>query len=473
MIRRRLGKNRKSCGVLRYDWRSFLALSLSILVTPVTQANVVGSDAQNFNPTTSGLDFVTVHSSETLEPGIFNFGVFINQAVNTLPYYDETDSQGRQTRVNPNDTVLGADVNMGVGLAKDWDIGISLPQVLNQSVEAGGQHLQFGQTGSTEVRLNSKYRLWGTSSYGVAVIGTASFNRIENNPYVGSGGGPTYTGELVADTTIKEIALAANVGYRWRKPGEKLPDFPLEPFHNQMIGSLAASYLLSSLDTKVIAEVFGNRPAEAVSYDINRQQSSAEALIGLKHDLSNSVAVHSGFGTELTNGVSSPDWRIYAGINWSVGPVFKRPEHPIKTTAATSGVTTFAQQTTDPFAGEISKDMERVVVHDILFEFDSDHLVKGEADKTLAKLVEYLNRAPKFTKMVIEGHSCSIGSKQYNLDLSRRRAQTIRRWLIDKFKLDGRKLEAVGYGPMHPLGDNGNFQGRQMNRRVEFKIYRQ
>lgn len=452
--------------------RCFLPLSLSILVTPDLFANVVGTDAQNFNPTTNGLDFVTVQSSETLEPGIFNFGVFINQAVNTLPYYDETDSGGRQSRVNPNDTVLGADVNMGVGLAPNWDLGISLPQVINQSVETGGQHVQFSQTGNTELRLNSKYRLWGASSYGVAVVGTASFNRIENNPYVGNGGGPTYTAELVGDTTISAVAIAANVGYRWRKPGEKLSDFPLEPFHNQMIGSVAASYLLSSLDTKVIAEVFGSRPAESVSYDINRQQSSAEALIGLKHDLTNSVAVHSGFGTELINGVSSPDWRIYAGINWAIGPVFKRPEHPIKT-SATSGITTLAQQTVDPFAGSPTKDVERVVVHDILFEFDSDHLVKGEADKTLAKLVEYLHKSPKFTRMVIEGHSCSIGSQEYNLDLSKRRAQTIRRWLIDKFKLDPKKVDAVGYGPTRPLGDNGNFQGRQMNRRVEFKIYRQ
>ena len=42
-------------------------------------ANVTGSDAQNFNPTTNGLDFVTVQSSSTLEPGVFNFGVFLNK----------------------------------------------------------------------------------------------------------------------------------------------------------------------------------------------------------------------------------------------------------------------------------------------------------------------------------------------------------------------------------------------------------
>ena len=41
----------------------------------VASANVIGNDTQNFNPTTNGLDFVTVQSSETLDPGIINFGL--------------------------------------------------------------------------------------------------------------------------------------------------------------------------------------------------------------------------------------------------------------------------------------------------------------------------------------------------------------------------------------------------------------
>ena len=470
----RAGKRMKSTNRFRLLPRAverFAALILSIFLTPVVSANVVGNDAQNFNATTSGLDFVTVHSSETLEPGIFNLGLFVNQAVNTLPYYDETDSGGRQTRINPNDALLGADINMGVGLMKNWDVGLSLPQVLYQSVNAGGSHIQFGQTGNTEIRANSKLRLWGTNSYGVAVVGSASFNRIQNNPYAGEGAGPTYTAELVADTTIRDIALAINLGYRWRNPGKKLEDFPLEPFSNQLIGSLAASYLLSSLDTKVIAEVYGAKPAQSVSYEFDRKQSSAEALLGIKHDITNNVALHSGFGTELLHGVSSPDWRIYAGINWSFGPKFNRPEHPVKTTA-TGGVTSLTQQTADPFSGDATADVERVIVYDVLFEYDSDHLVKGDAEKTLGRLVDYLNKSPKFKRVIIEGHTCTIGSKDYNMDLSRRRAQTIRRWLIEKFKVDPKKVDAVGYGPTKPIGDNGNFQGRQMNRRVEFKIFR-
>ena len=59
----------------------------SLLLSMPAVANVIGTDTQNFNTTTDGLDFVTVQSSKTLEPGIINFGFFLNYAVNTLPYF--------------------------------------------------------------------------------------------------------------------------------------------------------------------------------------------------------------------------------------------------------------------------------------------------------------------------------------------------------------------------------------------------
>ena len=91
-----------------------------------SDANVVGVDTQNFNPITDGLDYVTVHSSKTLEPGILNFGFFLNYAVNSLPNYENVSNQSRSKIV---DTLLSSDLNFGYGLSSFWDIGFSLPQV--------------------------------------------------------------------------------------------------------------------------------------------------------------------------------------------------------------------------------------------------------------------------------------------------------------------------------------------------------
>lgn len=63
-------------------------LSLFLLADFSASANMIGSDAQNFSPTQDGLDFVTVHSSETLDPGILNLGFFVNYAQNTFPAYE-------------------------------------------------------------------------------------------------------------------------------------------------------------------------------------------------------------------------------------------------------------------------------------------------------------------------------------------------------------------------------------------------
>ena len=54
-----------------------LALAASLLA-PVASANVVGGDLQNFNAVPEGIDFVTVQSSETLEPGFFNVSLMLN-----------------------------------------------------------------------------------------------------------------------------------------------------------------------------------------------------------------------------------------------------------------------------------------------------------------------------------------------------------------------------------------------------------
>jgi outer membrane protein OmpA-like peptidoglycan-associated protein len=87
-------------------------------------------------------------------------------------------------------------------------------------------------------------------------------------------------------------------------------------------------------------------------------------------------------------------------------------------------------------------------------------------------MAAYLNTKPVFTKLIIEGHTDSIGSDSYNTALSKRRAETIRKWLIDKYHLQADKIIAIGRGESMPIADNGNYQGRQLNRRVAFTIYR-
>lgn len=85
------------------------------LVTPAAQANVCGTDYQNFNPTTGGLDFVTVQSSETLSPCVINMGMFLNYAANSLTY-SKTLNTGYYAGQKRKDRTLAADLSAGMGL---------------------------------------------------------------------------------------------------------------------------------------------------------------------------------------------------------------------------------------------------------------------------------------------------------------------------------------------------------------------
>ena len=81
---------------------------------------------------------------------------------------------------------------------------------------------------------------------------------------------------------------------------------------------------------------------------------------------------------------------------------------------------------------------------DQLFAFDSAELQPGE---TLQKLVTLLKRNPK-AAFTIEGYTDSIGTPEYNLDLSQRRADSVRLYLIDVLGVNPAQVRARGYGAM-------------------------
>jgi len=447
-----LGNCRVYCnkyGRAKMTKTAYLVLtSLAFLSSLSAQANVIGTGAQNFNTITSGLDFVTVHSSETLKPGILNFGVFFNYAVNSLPYFEDLP----QGRTEFNDTLLGADFNFGLGLLQDWDIGISFPYVLSQTVTANTTYRgEFSKNGQTEVRVNSKVHLWGDDKQGLAVIGTINFNRIINNPYKGDPANPTYNLEFAYDRNIKRVNLALNLGHRWTLPGAAISGSPIEPLRNQWIASFGSSYLIPNVDTKLIAEIFSSIPTVNLSSDNDRSNSSLEIIGGVKHDFSQNLAGHFGGGTELLHGISSPDWRIYTGINFTFGPIYLADEKHYEIVR--------------------HKKVLRLVVGNILFGYDSDKM-EGNYRELLDSVTQYLKEGPQYAKLVVEGHTDSIGSADYNQRLSERRALAIVKELTSYYKISKSKVQAKGMGEEFPIADNGNYQGRTKNRRVEFRVLR-
>jgi len=104
----------------------------------------------------------------------------------------------------------------------------------------------------------------------------------------------------------------------------------------------------------------------------------------------------------------------------------------------------------------------------ILFDVNKSAL-RQPARINLEQLAVILNKYED-TEILIEGHTDSDGSEEYNMDLSIRRANSVGNWLAAQQVNPGR-LHLMGYGESQPIADNDTREGKQLNRRVEVAIY--
>jgi outer membrane protein OmpA-like peptidoglycan-associated protein len=105
---------------------------------------------------------------------------------------------------------------------------------------------------------------------------------------------------------------------------------------------------------------------------------------------------------------------------------------------------------------------------DVLFDFDKAD-IRADAAGALAKVATLIRNYPA-ARTQLTGHTDAVGAQDYNLALSRRRAEAVKRWLIEREKLDGARLEPRGSGETQPVATNDTEAGRQKNRRVEVLI---
>lgn len=111
-----------------------------------------------------------------------------------------------------------------------------------------------------------------------------------------------------------------------------------------------------------------------------------------------------------------------------------------------------------------------LTLSDLQFAFNSDQLTANGRDK-LDKNLEAL-RDTQIRSMIVEGHSDNVGADDYNQKLSAKRAETVKGILVDTLGLDPEQIKTIGYGKERPLKPNDTEAGRQANRRVELKIYK-
>jgi outer membrane protein OmpA-like peptidoglycan-associated protein len=107
----------------------------------------------------------------------------------------------------------------------------------------------------------------------------------------------------------------------------------------------------------------------------------------------------------------------------------------------------------------------RVATQGVLFDTGSDR-IRPESTPTLKEIGAMLKDHPEL-KLVIEGHTDDVGAAASNQSLSEKRAEAVRRYLVETYGVNKDRLQAKGFGASKPSTGNDTPEGRQQNRRVE------
>jgi outer membrane protein OmpA-like peptidoglycan-associated protein len=107
---------------------------------------------------------------------------------------------------------------------------------------------------------------------------------------------------------------------------------------------------------------------------------------------------------------------------------------------------------------------------DVLFDFDKA-TIRPDAATALARLATVIRGYPA-GRAEIQGHTDAKGNAAYNQRLSERRAEAVKRWLVEREKIAAGHLATRGFGKSRPVADNDTEARRQKNRRVEVVVHK-
>ncbi len=110
----------------------------------------------------------------------------------------------------------------------------------------------------------------------------------------------------------------------------------------------------------------------------------------------------------------------------------------------------------------------KIVLNNVFFDFDK-YEIQNASITELNRILE-LTKANSKIKIAIEGYTDNVGNDSYNMGLSQRRADAIKNYLIKNGVAESQISYSKGYGKANPIDTNDTKEGRQKNRRVEFKI---
>ncbi len=457
-------------------------------------------DAQRFRPAATSGGFVTVESGGVRDPvDPWSFGLWMHYANSPLVFVG-TDDDVEQRIVEHQ---LGVDATFSWAFASWFELGVDLPLGLQFGDDPRGGDVSTGTLG--DLRLVPKFGLLSDRADG---IGLAVIPELRV---------PTHLGDFAGGTRIPVFAPRLALDHRFGRTGfragtnvgvvvREATDLGNVHAGTELSASLALGYRFDG----------GRAPVEILAEGISGigltetdpEETALEALLGVRFDPTPDWAITGGGGMGILEGYGVPLFRVFLGLRWEPsahdqdrdGIPDERdtcPDLPEDLDGAEDedgcpegdddhdGVLDLDDDCPD--AAEVINGFEdedgcpdegpaRVVVEEgrltilenIRFETNSDRIAP-ESRGILDQIVLTMRAHEEIRRVRIEGHTDSTGSRDHNVRLSRRRAEAVRRYLV-QHGIGGGRVEAEGYGPDRPIESNDSESGRSRNRRVEFVI---
>lgn len=420
-------------------------------------------DMSIFDPPTDGGRFVNLHDSETLLRGRWNVGFFLDYGHKPLTL--------RFTTVGPPVTSARFDVVAsqltgtfvgGIGITDWWGVGVGVPvtfwekyydpnvqfaAALAGTPGAGAQN----KAGLGDLRVESKFQLLDIDKYniGVAIIPHIFMPTGRKGTFI-SGERWTPGATLAVEGNIKDRTwLGLNLRYDYVKGAPQY--FAGNP------DAIVDDTLRIGLGARVKINDEWAALGEAVSETVGKNawklstQSPTELSAGVQYTPQKNPAMR-GFGFTMmggggvTRGVGAAQAHVVLGVTYPTPKIVKLEKPAPKV-----------------------KIVDKIVITQMIhFAFNSSE-IRAVSFPILDDVVSLLRDNPQIHLVQVEGHTDWIGSDEYNLRLSQRRAQSVVNYLVGK-GIAGSRLSPKGFGEARPIADNNTDEGRARNRRTEFVV---
>lgn len=461
-------------------------------------ASAAGLNAENFSPSAGNDSAILSETPYTTPNNAYVLGVTSDYALHPVEFGD-----GEEKREAVIDHLWMTHLSAAYGVTENFDLYGVLPfALLNDHENPSKYLLQIGASRKafllSDLRAGLKFKFleWGTKFAGTHSL-VAEFRVPTGN-----------TAAMLSDNTLRtkfalpgslfstdgdwEVSLTPGLVF-WSDKERVVGDTGFAGGRRTLLlRSWAASWDSSVRWTAMgTARRVGHLGLEAgVKTEfsqgyiaLNSSGNPWEWAAGARYQMSDQLSLHSSIGTGLGRGVGAPLMRVMAGVRWSEGGL--REVQSEENFDLRDVGNSYSDNELDRILAESrAEDSPRQMASDesllrlmvegqvkdigyVRFKFNSAELTP-EANKTIDALMQQL-LIEKPKKVHIEGHTDSVGSMEYNLALSKRRSDAVKRALMSR-GFEGNIVSTSGAAFRFPVASNATKQGRAANRRIEVSL---